>query len=107
MYLDDWFDEKTLVVIIEGNLYSPQTLSMISFVFIIKKNEYGMIEKDIFIKVSDYKLATIEDNSIQKNKNSLDENDIDNEATKTNYFFAILLFVIVRISTSDFQRCSE
>ncbi|CAF5035656.1 unnamed protein product, partial [Rotaria magnacalcarata] len=94
---NNWFDEKTLVVIIEGNLYSPQTASMISFVLIIEKNPFGMIEKEIFIQVSDYKLAIIEQNKSQNNNTEqilADENDIENQFIKTNFYFAALLFVI-------------
>lgn len=71
---------------------------MISFVLIIEKNPFGTIEKEIFIQVSDYKLATIEENKSQKNNTGqvlASENDPENEFIKTNFYFAALLFVIV------------
>ncbi|CAF2047661.1 unnamed protein product [Rotaria magnacalcarata] len=104
---NNWFDEKTLVVIIEGNLYSPQTASMISFVLIIEKNPFGMIEKEIFIQVSDYKLAIIEQNKSQNNNTEqilADENDIENQFIKTNFYFAALLFVIFTTKLFDLAR---
>ena len=71
---------------------------MISFVLIIEKNPFGMIEKEIFIQVSDYKLATIEEKKSQKNNTEqilANENDSESQFIKTNFYFAALLFVIV------------
>ncbi|CAF2740071.1 unnamed protein product [Rotaria sp. Silwood2] len=103
----NWLDEKTLVVMIEGNLYSPQTSSMISFVLIIEKNQYGMIEKDTFIQVSDYTLATIDDNTFQQNDTeqiSTNENDAEKQFVATNYLFAVLLFVIFTTKLFDLAK---
>ena len=99
-YLDNWLDEKTLVVIIEGNLYSPQTSSMISFVLIIEKNHYGMIDKDVFIEVSDYTLTTIDDRKGEQNDTeqiSESNHNNENQLMITHYLFAVLLFFIVSI----------
>ncbi|CAF1122603.1 unnamed protein product [Rotaria sordida] len=103
----NWLDEKTLVVMIEGNLYSPQTSSIISFILIIEKNQYGMIEKDIFIQVSDYILATINDNTLQQNDTEqilTNENDTEKQFVMTNYLFAVLLFVIFTTKLFDLAK---
>ncbi|CAF3352053.1 unnamed protein product [Rotaria sp. Silwood1] len=103
----NWLDEKTLVLMIEGNLYSPQTSSMISFVLIIEKNQYGMIEKDIFIEVSDYILATIDDNTLQQNDTeqiSTNESDTEKQFVMTNSLFAVLVFVIFTTKLFDLAK---
>ena len=71
--LDRWFDEKTFAILIEGNLYSPEAATMISFVLTIEKNRYGTIDHRVFIEVSDYALTIV----------------------VTHYLFALLLLIIV------------
>lgn len=94
--LDHWLDNKTVVVIIEGNLYSPQTSSMISFVFTIDKNKYGFIDKQIFIEVSDYVLTTTTNEQIEKqNITSEATDEPDSQLDITHYLFALLLCFIV------------
>ncbi|CAF1358196.1 unnamed protein product [Adineta steineri] len=98
----NWLDEKTLVLIIEGNLYSPQTTSMISFILTMEKNQYGIIEKHIFIEVSDYTLTTIDNeievqNITQEIPNINNNNNNNNNETPfviTHYLFTVLLFFI-------------
>ncbi|CAF3878033.1 unnamed protein product [Adineta steineri] len=98
----NWLDEKTLVLIIEGNLYSPQTTSMISFILTMEKNQYGIIEKHIFIEVSDYTLTTIDNeievqNTIKEIPNINNNNNNNNNETPfviTHYLFTVLLFFI-------------
>ncbi|CAF1049323.1 unnamed protein product, partial [Adineta ricciae] len=94
--LDHWLDDKTVVVIIEGNLYSPQTSSMISFVFTIDKNEYGVVDKQIFIEVSDYILTTTTANEYTEKQNYTSEatHETDSQLDITHYLFALLLCFI-------------
>jgi hypothetical protein len=73
---------------------------MISFVLIIEKNQYGIIEKDVFIEVSDYILTTIDDNKGKQNDteqiSQLNDNS-ENQFVITHYLFAVLLFFIVSV----------
>ena len=113
MYLDEWLDERTAVVIVEGNLYSPQTSSMISFAWSIQKNKYGKVEKHIFIEVSDYVLTSTADpeekhNNIDLASAANEEND--NQFVVTHYLFAALLCFIVSMmnpSESLLRNISE
>ena len=105
--LDHWLDDKTVVVIIEGNLYSPQASSMISFVFTIDKNEYGVVDKQIFIEVSDYVLTTTTTNVYTENHNNTSEvtDGTDSQLDITHYLFALLLCFIVSNSNQYSKIC--
>ena len=96
--LDHWLDDKTLVVMIEGNLYSPQASAMVSFVLTVEKNRYGTIDNEVFIEVSDYALTTIDESTQPHNTSGRQagpDNDVEKRFVLTHYLFAALLFVIV------------
>jgi hypothetical protein len=83
-------------VIIEGNLYSPTTSHMISFVIVITRNEYGVLDKEIFIDVSDHTLNH-EDRS--------HDGQWERMTFVTRYLFAGLLVIMVRMSKGRSTRC--
>ncbi|CAF0817205.1 unnamed protein product, partial [Didymodactylos carnosus] len=99
---DKWLDNRSIVFTVEGNLYSPQANSLITFVLTLVKDLYGTVTKEILIEVSDYSLSA-DDVSLETINttilptNSVINNNLIRQPVLTNYLFAALLVVIFAI----------